>query len=323
MSSELHADPQVCTVTLNPAIDQTVDLPALTVGAVNRASAVHFNAGGKGVNVASCLADWGLSCRVAGLLGSDNAAAFDTLLQHPQITDAFVRVPGQTRTNIKLLDRSSGDTTDVNLPGFSATARELDAVVTALRPHWREGGITVLAGSLPDGMAADAWRQLIRAAHEAGQTVLLDTSSTALRVALSGEGPDLPDLIKPNRDELSQWLGQPLDSIGAVIGAVHPLLTRGVQQVIVSMGSEGALFLSPNEGWQCSPPPIEIGSSVGAGDAMVAGIVSALTEGLSGEALARRATAFAAAKLQQIGPHLPTHDTVHRIAADCRVLRVV
>lgn len=323
MSRDTHQPAAVCTVTLNPAIDQTVDLPSLAVGAVNRATAVHFNAGGKGVNVASCLVDWGTPCCVAGLLGSDNAATFDPLLQHALVRDAFIRKPGQTRTNIKLLDRASGDTTDVNLPGFSADQHDVDALVAALREHWQPGGITVLAGSLPGGVPVDAWRQLIHAAHAAGQQVLLDTSSAALRVALSCEAPDLPDFIKPNRDELSQWAGRELKTTGAVIGATRTLLERGLAQVIVSMGSEGALFLGLTEGWQCIPPPIEIGSSVGAGDAMVAGIVSALIEGLSGEALARRATAFAAAKLQQIGPHLPTHDTVHRLAADCRVIRVV
>ena len=107
---------QVLTITLNPALDQTVTLARLRLGEVHRPSESRIDAAGKGVNVASCLADWGVSACVTGLLGAGNTQAFDRLFAAKGIADSFVRRPGNARTNVKLLDIEAADTTDLNLP---------------------------------------------------------------------------------------------------------------------------------------------------------------------------------------------------------------
>ncbi|WP_236849616.1 PfkB family carbohydrate kinase, partial [Chromobacterium subtsugae] len=112
MSPALH------TITLNPALDQTVTLDELLPGGVNLARAAQLNAGGKGINVASCLADWGLPATVHGLLGRDNSGAFEQLFAAKRIHDRMLRLPGDSRVNIKLADLQSGRTTDINLPGL-------------------------------------------------------------------------------------------------------------------------------------------------------------------------------------------------------------
>ena len=133
-----HA-PAIVTVTLNPAIDQTITVEHLRLGSVQRAQAVQFNAGGKGVNVASCLADWGMPVVAAGILGAANAAPFEALFAAKGIADRFIRAPGETRTNIKIADVVTGTTTDINLPGLTFDDETYDMVLDVLRREVVEG----------------------------------------------------------------------------------------------------------------------------------------------------------------------------------------
>ena len=130
---------RILTLTLNPAIDQTIVLDALVPGSVQRASAVRSHAGGKGVNVASCLADWGLNVAATGILGADNAAPFDQLFARKGIADRFLRIPGETRTNLKLLDKR------LDLVAGALARGLLEQVGPAQPVVLSEGGIAFIA----------------------------------------------------------------------------------------------------------------------------------------------------------------------------------
>ncbi len=302
----------VVTLTLNPAIDQTVTLDSLTPGAVHRAAAVRHDAGGKGVNVASCLADWGVRVAATGLLGADNAAPFTALFAAKGIADHFVRVAGETRTNIKLVDRRAGETTDINLPGLRPGPAALATVEEGLNGLVANGTLVVLAGSLPDGLDPGAYAHFIPVLAGRGARVVLDTSGVPLARALAG---DLPFCVKPNRHELEVWAGRRLEDRADLLGVARRLNAAGVGLVAVSLGAAGALFVTAGEALHAGAREVTGGSSVGAGDAMVAGLVAGLHEGLPLDALARRATAFAVAKLGRPGPHLPDRATVESLAA--------
>lgn len=306
---------KIVTVTLNPAIDETINLDRLSRGAVHRARSVRYDPGGKGVNVASCLADWGLDVVAAGLLGHENSAVFDTLFAAKGITDRFVRVCGLTRTNIKLVD--DNDTTDINLPGLEATPEILDAVARAIAGSVEPGGLAIISGSLPQGCAPDHYAVLTADLMAQGVRVLLDASGPALTVALGA--PVLPWCIKPNRFELAAWAGRPLDDLSSIRDAAEALHARGVALIVVSMGAEGALFVSDEGACVARLPAVELASTVGAGDAMVAGIAAALAEDASLDGIARLATAFAVAKLGRAGPHLPDLATVDALAAEVAI----
>lgn len=301
------------TVTFNPAIDQTVTLADLTPGEVHRAAAVRQDPGGKGVNVASCLADWGVPVTVHGLLGSANAGIFADLFAAKGIADAMIRVPGDTRTNIKILEtgQAAGRTTDLNLPGFSARPGDGDRVRDTLCPD--AGEIVVISGSHPAGLGDDASARLVAALAERGARIVLDVSGAALAAALAA--PVLPYAVKPNRQELEAWAGRELADRAALVETAQALIARGIKLVGVSLGTEGAVFVSAEGVVQAVPPALSAGSTVGAGDAMVAGLAAGLAEGLGLEALARQATAFAAGKLRHAGPHLPPADQVRALAA--------
>ncbi|WP_395393787.1 1-phosphofructokinase [Novosphingobium sp. BL-8A] len=304
------------TVTFNPAIDQTVTLDRLIVGEVHRARSVRQNAGGKGVNVASCLADWGMPVSAYGLLGSDNAAAFDALFAAKAIEDRFIRIAGATRVNLKLVDVMG--TTDINLDGIAVDTGRAEMVAATICEAAKEGDLVVLAGSLPPGCPPDSYVTLTARLRAAGCRVVLDTSGLPLKCALTAEV--LPDVVKPNREELAQLVGRDLPDLAALAEAATELHRRGVSLVVVSMGGEGALFLS-DEGAVTARLAIgQVASTVGAGDAMVAGIVAALGENADLERTARLATAFAVAKLGMAGPNLPDLPTVHALAEEVSVV---
>ena len=309
--------PDVVTVTLNPAIDLTVTLDRLVVGAVQRASAAVFNCGGKGVNVAGCLADWGVRVAATGVLGHSNDGAFADFFAGKGIADRFVRIGGETRTNIKIAGRASGDTTDVNLPGLKVSDDVFDAVRTALTRCVAPDRPVVLAGSLPESMPDTAWATLAGDLARCNARVVLDTSGAPLAAALASGQP--LHAVKPNRAELEAVLGRALPTVADIVTAARSLLDRGVALVVVSLGADGALFVDRAAALAAALPAKKALSTVGAGDAMVAGIAAALVEGASLERLARLAVAFASSKLDRIGPFLGPVKDVERLAAAVRV----
>jgi 1-phosphofructokinase len=299
------------TLALNPAIDETIELDRLVPGAVNPARGAVRHAAGKGINVAACLADWGAAVAATGLLGRVNEDAFRALFEAKGIADRCTRIPGETRTNIKLLDHATGATTDINLPGAPVTPDALAAASAALLDEAE--ATAVLSGSLPPGVPADIYASLVGALSARGVRTVVDASGAALSAVLAAPVP--PHAIKPNRHELQGWAGDTLPDIAALLDVARRLVARGVALVAVSMGEDGALFVDAGGAVVVRPPSVAVTSSVGAGDAMVAGIAAGLADALPLEALARRAAAFSAAKLRQIGAGLPPRAEVEAIAA--------
>jgi 1-phosphofructokinase len=277
---------EAVTLTLNPAVDCTVTIPGFAAGEVNRVETVHYRAGGKGVNVGLALAGMGHRVAVTGFLGEQNRALFDQAFHEAPVADYFVHLVGSTREGIKIVDAAKGQTTDINFPGLAPSSEALRLLLSGieqLAAPW-----FVLSGSLPEGVDAALYRTIIRALRRRGCKVALDTSGAPLRLALEAG----PNIIKPNLDELSALLGTMLDSREKVVAAARDILQQhGVELVVVSMGADGALFVTANECLAATPPAMEVRSTVGAGDAMVAGIVSGALRGLSLADQARLATA--------------------------------
>lgn len=288
-------EPKIATLTLNPAIDLTVSVPNFRAGQVNRAQSSQTDPGGKGVNVASWLADYGFAVAVTGFLGADNDRIFRQLFEQKQIDDRFVRIAGSTRTGIKVVDPVTQATTDINFPGQTPTEADLAQLAAIVEALAADHDWLVFSGSIPAGAPLSAYRDLIQ--RLPGKNVVLDTSGEALRQAVAAT----PTLIKPNMDELSEFLGRPLDSEGAILAAAHEFIQRGVQTVVVSMGKQGALFVEAGQAIHAAPPTVVVQSTVGAGDAMVAGIVAGKSRGLSLAECARLATAFSVDAITHVG----------------------
>ncbi|KAF1021539.1 MAG: Tagatose-6-phosphate kinase [Paracidovorax wautersii] len=315
---------RVYTITLNPAIDHTVTVEHIVPGAVHRARGQQLEAGGKGVGVASVLAALGVPVTASGWLGADNDRLFVQTFAARGIADGMVRVPGSTRTNIKLADLQRGDTTDINLPGVTLTGPALadarQALAGRLEADVQSGDWCELAGSLPPGADAGVWLDLAQRLQQRGAHLVVDVAGATLRAVLDGWAAQVsatqgPALIKPNRAELEELLGRELPDAASLAAAADALRARGVQRVVVSLGGEGALIAGPEGRWLAQPPRVPVATTVGAGDALVGGAIAALRDGLAFPDAAVFGMACAAARIQRIEPTLPPVADVRALAA--------
>ncbi|WP_421525583.1 1-phosphofructokinase [Pseudomonas yamanorum] len=280
---------RILSLTLNPALDLTVRLARLEPGEVNRSEAMITHAAGKGVNVAQVLADLGHQVSVGGFLGAANPQAFDALIASRGFGDAFIRVPGETRSNIKIAEQD-GRVTDINAPGPWVSEQAQAQLLKLLAVIGPEFDAVVVAGSLPRGITPQWFQGLLQQLKNLGLKVALDTSGEALRAGLNAG----PWLVKPNTEELADALGHATD-------AVSQLHRQGVEHVVVSDGAAGVSWYSADTTLHATPPKVTVASTVGAGDSLLAGMLHGLLNGDTPEQTLRRATAIAAMAVTQIG----------------------
>ncbi len=298
----------IVTITLNPAIDQTVFLDRFKPGAVNRTSRHHRQAGGKGVNVSALLGNYGVSSTATGFLGRANPRLFTELFKANGVRNEFIRIPGETRTGIKIIDDSNRETTDINFPGLQPTLAELKRFENKLGRLVRPGRWFVVAGSLPTGISIDYFGAILALLRQGGAKVAVDTSGGALKAAIA-EGVDL---IKPNEHELAEFLGKPLKDFAAKVNAAVRLQKEKVPHVILSLGSEGALFVTPEKALMASAPPVKVVSTVGAGDSLLAGYLAGIATDRTPEDCARLATVFAWSTLENLTRELPASAEIQK-----------
>ena len=308
--------PSITTLTLNPAIDRTVTIPGFTAGAVNRVESTGDRPGGKGINVAAALAEHGNAVAALGFLGRNNEAAFTEFFAARGIEDHCLRLPGSTRVGIKISDPLRHETTDINFPGLTPGCADINALRAQI--DRLSGGWCVLAGSLPPGVPVSIYREFIITLKANGVRTVLDSSGDALREALKAG----PDFIKPNVHELEAYVGRALPTEAAVIAAARELVAGGVALVVVSRGADGACFVTAGEVVTAKPPAVTVRSTVGAGDAMVAGVVAAQLRGLSLADTARQATAFSLSALTRSGTGLNLQAEIEAFASRVQITSV-
>lgn len=292
---------KIATITVNPAIDQTVSVDHFQVGKVNRSQAMRFDAGGKGVNVASFLADYGLDVAVTGFLGEENADVFERHFKRKNIEDRFIRVPGETRINIKIMDEASQVTTDLNTPGQVPGEYALTRFYEQVGAMMEACECFVLSGNIQPGLPSTFYADLISRLKTKKRRTIIDTSGDALAASLKAG----PNLIKPNIHELRALVNKPLENIDEVYKSAVSLINAETSIVVVSMGSKGALFVEKGHAFIARPPAVQVKSTVGAGDAMVAGLVAGIARNLTLQDCARLATAFSLSAVTRLGRDLP------------------
>lgn len=281
----------IATVTLNPALDKTVIVPHFAVGKTNRVQVKYVDPGGKGINVAKVLKQLGSPVIATGFLAGNNGRYISEALASRDILTDFVYLTGETRVNLKIIDPVSGMETEINEPGFLIADEHLKQFKQKTRELAERCSVMVFSGSLPPGVPPDTYAALIRIAKSCGTKTILDTSGEALEIGL-GAGPDL---IKPNRAEVQELLQIRVEKEKDLIDAARRLLAMGTSTVVISLGAAGALAASGDRMIRARPPSIKTGSTVGAGDSMVAAFAYAMMKNLSlGEAL-RLATAASTA----------------------------
>ncbi|MGW2286672.1 1-phosphofructokinase family hexose kinase [Streptomyces phaeochromogenes] len=279
----------ILTVTLNTALDITYRVRGLRPHTSHRVTEVIERPGGKGLNVARVLAALGHEVTVTGFVGGATGRAVQEQLTHTAgVVDALVPVAGATRRTIAVADTATGDTTQLNEPGPSVTPAEWSAFQEAYEVLLRSASAVALCGSLPPGVPVGAYAQLVRTARALAVPVLLDTSGEPLRRGLAAR----PDIVKPNADELAELTGSHDPS-----QATRDARRRGAHSVVASLGAEGLLARTPDGDWRAAPPRAVRGNPTGAGDSVVAGLLSGLVERLSWPERLARAVALSAASV--------------------------
>lgn len=264
----------IVTLTPNPSVDRTFEVDAIEVGAVSRARTVRSEAGGKGLNVARTLVAAGRPVRAVVPVGGHDGALLADELAARGVPVVAVPIAGTVRTNISLVT-PDGVVSKINAPGPQLTAEELARLRTVTIAALDGATWVAGCGSLPPGAPEDLYATLVAEVRATGARVAIDASGPALRAAVDAG----PDLVKPNRDELAELVGRDLVSLGDVIAAARELLERGVGTVVASLGADGAVLVDDGGAWHATRPPLVPRSAVGAGDALLAGVLAAGGDG--------------------------------------------
>ncbi|MBN1284892.1 MAG: 1-phosphofructokinase [Anaerolineae bacterium] len=296
----------IFTVTLNPALDRELTIPAFKFDTVLRAAASRTDYGGKGVNVSRALDALQTPSVATGFVGGPAGARLVEGLQTPYITTDFVRVAGETRTNISIVDKDYTKYIKVNEPGPIITPEEQAALKAKVHRLARPGDWWVLSGGLPPGVAPGFYAELISIVQQAGARAVLDTGGEVLRWGCDAGA----FLVKPNREEASALVGVLLETVEDLHSAVRVIHALGAQHVAVSLGKEGALLSDGEIIWTATPPAIQERNPIGAGDALVAGLVRALSQGEALPAALRRGVACGAAAASLDGTAMGTQEQV-------------
>jgi 1-phosphofructokinase len=294
----------IVTLTLNPSLDRTIEVDRLVRGTMTRATSARLDPGGKGVNVSRAL----LANRVPSVavvtVGGADGDQLVRLLEADGIPLRAVGVAGRTRSNVTIAE-PDGVVTKLNEPGEPLSRAELDAVADAVLGETETASWVVTCGSLPPGVPTGIYARLCEFFTSAGVLVAVDASGPALLAALEAK----PALIKPNREELAEAVGRPVDSIGAAIEAAEQLRDRGAGSVLASLGADGAVLVE-DEGVTIGEAPIaEARSTVGAGDALLAGFLAA---GARGSAALAEGLAWGAAAVSLPASRMPCPADIRR-----------
>ena len=285
----------ITALCLNPSLDRTVYVERLERGGTNRVLREQTVPGGKGVNVARMMASFGLPTRAALFLGREDERLMEETLSLWGCGMRAVMLDGALRVNIKVMDQSRGEITELNAPGSPVNDRQLEAMEDLVIENAAQSRWLCLCGSLPPGCPDGYYARLIRGVRRKAPAcrIALDASGESFRLALR-EGPDL---IKPNLDELSAFAGYTIGDIDKAPRSIEALMQGGARDIILSLGARGARLYAGGTVLHASGLKVPVATTVGAGDAMLSGYIAGLEEGLSRKEAFRLAAAAAAARV--------------------------
>ena len=313
----------IITVTLNPALDKTARVDVMKSYALNRLSEVQIDAGGKGVNVSAMIRSLGGRSITTGFAGGNTGEELLAGISRKGLEADFVHITGNTRTNLKVIDHS-GRLTELNEPGPEIKKEEWLAMEQKLSDYGTEGAIVALSGSLPTGLDDNTYQQLSAMLRRRGAAVFLDADGNALKYALSSSPDEIPDYIKPNRNELLRYFDiSDHDTVSEeqLVELCQSLLNKGVKLVALSMGEIGAFFVNKNGIWRSDAIQTPIRSTVGAGDSMIGALAYGFEKRLDDEQCFALAMAASAAACTTKGTKAPERTLITALLSKVRLER--
>ena len=302
----------ITTVTMNPCIDKTVWVDGFLYGGTNRVAATRADLAGKGLNISLALKALGVSSTVVSFDFSENAGALGAMLEEKGIAAVLTTAKGAMRTNLKVFERGEKVMTELNERGAEISETEIAEIKAAVLRVAKESSVLVLSGSLPPNVPETFYRGIMREAARDDLRIFVDASGGTLREALTAK----PFLIKPNTDELEQLVGRKLPTKPERIQAAREAVELGAEICCLSLGAEGAMIVSKDEGYFAEALKVDVKSAQGAGDSMVAGMIAAISEGKGIADMLRSAVAAASAAIMREGTQFGSVEDYARLYED-------
>jgi tagatose 6-phosphate kinase len=266
----------ILTVTLNPAVDKSYYVDKMTLGEVVRVKECKSTAGGKGINVAKVANLLGEKVIATGFTGGHTGDFINSFLTNAGIKTSFITIESDTRTCINIDDNTNGKQTELLEPGAFISQEKQDEFISHFKELLKECDIIAISGSVPAGIDENYYPKLIELAKKAGRKVILDTSGKLLKAGINA----CPHIIKPNRDEMIDYIGRDIKTKEEIIEAATEIRAKGLETVIVSLGKDGAIFVTADGVYQGITPDIKIVNTVACGDSLVAGFATGISRNL-------------------------------------------
>lgn len=308
----------VITVTLNPAMDKTMNVDNFTPGEVNRAAGIRYDIGGKGINVSKVLKNLGVESVSTGFLGGIWENTFMEELAARNISADFVHIHGNTRTNTKIVDEVNKVFTDVNEPGPDITDCELENIINKFSEICKKGDMVVFSGGVSPSVPNHIYKTLIEIAKKNEAFVILDAEGELLSEGLKA----IPNVIKPNEFELSRLLGIESNNRNEIIKKALQLKNNGIERIMISLGSKGAIYITDEGIYFADALKVQVRGTVGAGDSMVAGLIYSMINKLNSADTLKFATACGGATVSLNGTEACTLSQVQALISKVKVEKI-
>lgn len=284
----------ILTITLNPSIDRRYLVDGFEKGKIFRAKEVQYTPGGKGLNVTKVIKSFDEPVMAIGFLGGKGGEYIEDELDSRNIKHDFIAIDGETRSCLSILS-DDGSQTEILENGPYVSENENLAFYELYKNKIKNCEVISASGSLPKGLAANTYRELIKIAKKQGKKFILDTSGEALKLGIEAA----PFLIKPNKEELENIMGFTITNENDVIQAAKNLLNKNVEIIVISLGSEGAMAFFENYAYKVKVPNIKTVNPVGSGDSMVAGFAVSILREYDFETVLRIAAACGTANAME------------------------
>ena len=264
----------ILTITANPSLDSVYAIDDFQVNKIFRPKAMTATAGGKGLNVSRVASILGAAVTATGFIGVRRSLVSADMQLH-RIVDRFVRISGATRMCITVMDEKNTTSTEILESGPVITADEMEVFLRTYDELLDACETVVGSGSLPRGLPADFYAELIRRAKARQRRFILDTSGAHFTQGMK----ETPYMVKPNQEELEAVVGSDLFELKDCVGAVMALKENGIELPVLTLGKRGCLAALSDGVYHFSAPPIPVVNTVGSGDSFVAGVAVALSQG--------------------------------------------
>lgn len=266
----------ILTVTANPAIDRVYFVKDFVMGEVRRPEGMKCTAGGKGLNVARVARIMDSQVSAMGFVGGYNGEFIKSEIEKLGIKNEFTQIEGETRNCINISDEN-GLSGEILEKGPEVSRKEAEDFIKSFEENLEKCDIISVSGSLPRGLDSTFYANLVECAKKKGKRIIVDTSGQTLKDIIKTK----PYMVKPNRDELSDYLGRSIESLSDVQDALKILKDEGIEVPLITLGKDGAMAYVDGKMYKFTTPCVAVKNTVGSGDSTIAGIVTGLDRGMS------------------------------------------